>query len=1162
LGSRSAGRIELALLCNDMPIRGAQQLQRSAFRWVQVVDETNGVVPGDDYTRHATITSAEVAQTYGVPHAVLIKHVLGEIEEMESCMSLPFTLLMFVVYAIIVITHYDNEPVNAVEDSITHDIVENANFAFSGPWIGHKGIDDVNSYADFWSWMVHGFLPLIFIQAPTSSEGRVINYSLGEWSNVSSSLWERGYLLQYNKIIGGVRVQQERGHRHECETMPEFHEFYGKKCVGPSGYELFPEMSNAKMSTDPQGIFWLYANENLSNLTQACHEREARGWLNEATRKVEVAIPVFNGELGVYSIVYVDFFFSRGGHIWKRIIPLSTYFIWFRDLAFDITIDVVWVSCLLWIFCSETFKIWGFFRIGGWKSVRSDYLRVWNILDWTAVGYGAVIIIWFYMVLRRTERINSELLKLAKMDDQVERAAYHAQVSVLFDMLEVEVHDSQLFRLFLGCYPVLTMARLFKAFAAQPRLSIVTRTLSKAGADLIHFLLVFISVFLTYVIAGIVLFGREVDNFTNFNRSVITSFRAMMGDFDWDAMMRVGRPEAFTWFFTFMVTIVLLLMNMLLAIVMDSYQEQKAIVGDAETLWDEATQFVTRTRGIRAGRLVRLKDVLKALRNDTGSFSVVRSQRNLVPQDSGQRSSKGEETSGSRSGSGSNLGTKPSRLSWKTSSNSSTINDLDEYVMITCRSLQVACGLLGFRMDEAQATLLIESAIKDFYIEHEAKATTEEMLRIICKVNHGTKRLKRKLKDLVFKSKERGEVEQEPLDKSGMGVLRKCHEMLLKAKEAIPVKGRNSGGEAHLRPLQTLEEAEVGSEKVILHDEDAVLSACRMADIGDTQDHLRRRSLGQLVRILENDEVDMTVKCQVPGVGDVWFAVGALAHASVSDHEANNDDFPELERDGARPSSDAGVSLGSSGSAEAELDDIVLRTGEVEHELQMGHQTVSEAFTAISELEWRLLREDEEKAKVASKFQLLKQKVVSLTRESQRLMADAQEQDKRLDTVSASRDEYKELVQTLRDENQRLKSQRRGALALTMEPHVGRSEPAPQHPAHRFQHLADRLEQLAEAMESDTEAATCKPPLRQQPQYNRERDHRRHSHKQTPILQTDFSSPERRDPHHRSSYAQARAHHRDVHDHHRDDWAAPAPPPWRRERARQRRPRSRASSAR
>ena len=45
------------------------------------------------------------------------------------------------------------------------------------------------------------------------------------------------------------------------------------------------------------------------------------------------------------------------------------------------------------------------------------------------------------------------------------------------------------FRMLLAAYPGVIVLRLFKAFNAQPRLALVTRTLQAAGTDLYHFML-------------------------------------------------------------------------------------------------------------------------------------------------------------------------------------------------------------------------------------------------------------------------------------------------------------------------------------------------------------------------------------------------------------------------------------------------------------------------------------------------------------------------------------------------------------------------------------------------------------------------------------------------------------------------------------------------
>ena len=75
---------------------------------------------------------------------------------------------------------------------------------------------------------------------------------------------------------------------------------------------------------------------------------EANGWYDRHTMKIEFAIPVYNAEFGVHTIVFVNFYKSRGGHIFKKVIPRSQHASWHYRWWF-IIIDCVWLLCVLYI---------------------------------------------------------------------------------------------------------------------------------------------------------------------------------------------------------------------------------------------------------------------------------------------------------------------------------------------------------------------------------------------------------------------------------------------------------------------------------------------------------------------------------------------------------------------------------------------------------------------------------------------------------------------------------------------------------------------------------------------------------------------------------------------------------------------------------------------
>eukprot|EP00913_Durusdinium_trenchii_P032158 g30112.t1 len=181
------------------------------------------------------------------------------------------------------------------------------------------------------------------------------------------------------------------------------------------------------------------------------------------------------------------------------------------------------------------------------------------------------------------------------------------------------------------------MMRLFRSFEAQPRLALVSATLKTAAPDLGHFFMIFLCVYLCFVVSSLLFFGQDLEtwlsrlegeSFSTMDRALHTSFLAMFGDWDWNAMTDVGMLRAAVWFWVFMVMMVLFMLNMLLAIIMDAYQMEKLRgrtrsssvalrkykTSDATTLWQQILDMIERRRQYIRGERVRLTDVWKTFR--------------------------------------------------------------------------------------------------------------------------------------------------------------------------------------------------------------------------------------------------------------------------------------------------------------------------------------------------------------------------------------------------------------------------------------------------------------------------------------------------------------------------------------------------------------------
>lgn len=111
----------------------------------------------------------------------------------------------------------------------------------------------------------------------------------------------------------------------------------------------------------------------------------------------------------------------------------------------------------------------------------------------------------------------------------------------------------------------------------------------------------------------------------------MTAFRIMHGDYDTADMTRVARHKAAIWYMAFTWLVNLVMLNMLLAIVMDVYTEVKGhIASDAETMWSQVAEILWRWNEIRAGRQIHLEKILECLEKYHPSDHEEKSEQRLT----------------------------------------------------------------------------------------------------------------------------------------------------------------------------------------------------------------------------------------------------------------------------------------------------------------------------------------------------------------------------------------------------------------------------------------------------------------------------------------------------------------------------------------------------
>jgi hypothetical protein len=161
---------------------------------------------------------------------------------------------------------------------------------------------------------------------------------------------------------------------------------------------------------------------------------------------------------------------------------------------------------------------------------------------------------------------------------------------------------------------VLMTVRLLQLLDFQPRLGVITRTLKRGGLDLLHFFLVFFLVLCAFAALGNLSFGGEIHEFRSFSASIGTLMAILMGDMDVDNDLRDHQNSLsgviFMW--SFICIAFFILINVLLAIIVDAYVEVKDASKHSETLLDDLRVVVSqwqRGRRRRADWRARVKDI-------------------------------------------------------------------------------------------------------------------------------------------------------------------------------------------------------------------------------------------------------------------------------------------------------------------------------------------------------------------------------------------------------------------------------------------------------------------------------------------------------------------------------------------------------------------------
>eukprot|EP00929_Paragymnodinium_shiwhaense_P050593 TRINITY_DN25475_c0_g1_i1.p1 TRINITY_DN25475_c0_g1~~TRINITY_DN25475_c0_g1_i1.p1 ORF type:complete len:1060 (+),score=263.50 TRINITY_DN25475_c0_g1_i1:350-3529(+) len=654
-------------------------------------------------------TAASIVEQHGVPDEVLLDSVQKQMQKDEAFRSMPFTILLTGSFSAMVILHDAIIPAISVEETLIEHILGNAEFAPTSEDVYHKIHEDVHSAGDFWDWL-SGYIGVMFEH------------------DAESPREDRGSLLKYNNILGGIRLRQERADATECESLADILRYYRKSCVGGNSYEMEPEVPSAFSTVKPHRELWLYVHDDpevVQELAANTSDSWEGGWIDRETRKVEVALAVYNPQVAMHALITTNFYFSKTGHIWKKNIAMATPAKWFSGWE-SYAPDIIWLTCLMASIGLKLKELAKFASAAG----RPKF-GFFMLIDYIAIFFGGVLIVLFMQRYVQAGRINVLARRMQGFYKEEDDSSYTLGVTDYFRTLEYELHALFLFRCLAGGYPLLIMMSLFKAFSAQAKLSIVTNTLGVSFVDMLHFGLVFISIFCSFSLAGMTIFGLAVPEFSTFGRAVVNVFFILMGAFEYEELETVGRFEALTWFFSVQLVMSMIMLNMFLAIVMEAYSKEAMKLQKATTLPAQLMFAWTKWHATHQGLAVALPKVQEKVREKCEHFETT------------QVANKGSNHLSMALMDGFQFGSGSLHM-WASMRGRKKL-----YRIVRVQTLLQVCP----EMRQAQARQLLASSVEHYYSKHHVNHDQQETGLELIKLNTVTKIMKTAILEQVFKDR-------------------------------------------------------------------------------------------------------------------------------------------------------------------------------------------------------------------------------------------------------------------------------------------------------------------------------------------------------------------------------------------------------------------------
>jgi len=419
---------------------------------------------------------------------------------------------------------------------------------------------EITGDEELWYWLENGLLDALF---PETS-----------WYN--GDPWQakdQDFIMHYNRLIGGFKMVQRRVQDDwdGCIKSKRFNGFYdtcwpaysdASKQTTPYGPEHDP--GKYVWEDDPYGGGYsveLSLDRKKAYLT--IDELKQDLWTDKNTRQLAIEFSIYNGNMQLFSKVNAEINISPTGRV-ETSYNMETFRVELYRTVSDwirCAVEVIFLIFVTYSALAEFYELITPPVEFGKKLEYKEHLRryfgsFWNWIDLSRIVMFCVVIASYAAILTHPQ---SAGLELPLPDGQK------------YPDLGNLALAWRSYKRINGFNVVLCLLTIFKFMNKSPRYGVLVRTIGRAAADLTKFAIMFFLCMASFVIMGILMFGSALEEWSTPWNAFQVLFMMITGEYGYEPLLEVDPVGAPIFFFLFLVIVFFLLVNILLAIMMDAY---------------------------------------------------------------------------------------------------------------------------------------------------------------------------------------------------------------------------------------------------------------------------------------------------------------------------------------------------------------------------------------------------------------------------------------------------------------------------------------------------------------------------------------------------------------------------------------------------------------